>query len=93
MGIICYNDYTMPMVNFADTGSQETGRMKTMISHIPYMFGGTRTDKALAFVDSYFFSRGGGDRPDKANVLLVLTDGKKSPSTAPYPLVLAPLLV
>lgn len=93
MGIICYNYNTIPIVNFADKSSQDPSRMKMMISYIPYMFGSTRTDKALDFANHYFFSNVGGDRPDKTNILLVLTNGKKDPSAASYSAALAPLLV
>jgi len=81
------------MVTFADKGSQDTSRMKTTISHIPYMFGATRTDKALDFANHYFFSMAGGDRPGKANVLLVLTNGKRDSNAMSYSTAIAPLLV
>ena len=37
---------------------------------------GTRTDLALELARDKLFTKAGGDRPDKPNVMLVLTDGK-----------------
>ena len=36
----------------------------------------TRTDLALQMARDELFSKAGGDRPDKPNVMIVLTDGK-----------------
>ena len=36
----------------------------------------TRTDLALKMADDELFTKAGGDRPDKPNVMIVLTDGK-----------------
>ena len=37
----------------------------------------TRTDLALKMADDELFIKAGGDRPDKPNVMIVLTDGKQ----------------
>ena len=36
----------------------------------------TRTDLALIMARDELFTQAGGDRPDKPNVMIVLTDGK-----------------
>ena len=36
----------------------------------------TRTDLALKMADGELFTKAGGDRPNKPNVMIVLTDGK-----------------
>ena len=36
----------------------------------------TRTDMALLMARDEMFTEAGGDRPDKPNVMIVLTDGK-----------------
>ena len=43
--------------------------------------------------NSGLFSSGGGDRADKPNVLVVITDGKTNSGSKPYSSVLAPLIV
>lgn len=56
----------------------QTGPIATVIELIhdlPYLHGGTRTDKALAKAASDLYSPQGGDREGVANVLLVVTDG------------------
>ena len=37
----------------------------------------TRTDLALIMARDEMFTEGGGDRPDKPNVMIVLTDGNQ----------------
>lgn len=53
---------------------------------------GTRTDLALTLANTELFSEQGGDRVDKSNVLVVITDGKTNPQLSqPYSEVLQPL--
>ena len=60
---------------------------------ITYSGGWTRTDKALEMAAQKLFTDAGGDRKDKPNILLVLTDGKTNRGSKPYPEVLRPLQV
>ena len=53
----------------------------------------TRTDKALEMAANKLFTVAGGDRNDKPNILIVLTDGKTNRGSKPYPEVLQPLQV
>jgi hypothetical protein len=39
------------------------------------------------------FTSAGGDRPDKPNILIVFTDGKKSRGSKRYSVVIPPLKV
>ena len=64
-----------------------------LIVRISYTGGGTRTDIALQMANSGLFSSSGGDRGDKRNVLVVITDGKTNRGSKPYSSVLAPLIV
>jgi len=64
-----------------------------LIHDLPYLHGGTRTDKALTKAASDLYSPQGGDREDVVNALLVVTDGRTSYHSEPYNNVLSPLKV
>ena len=55
-----------------------------------YTGGGTRTDRAIEKADRELFER---DRPDKPDVLIVMTDGKTNRGSKKYSDVLKPLHV
>ena len=55
---------------------------------------GTRTDLALEMANTYLLSVEGGERDDKPNILIVITDGRTNTERSkPYPEVLKPLQV
>lgn len=64
-----------------------------VIRAIPYLNGGTRTDKALVKAANDLYSKKGGDRVSVANVLLVVTDGRTNHLSEPYGDALKPLKV
>ncbi|WAR12942.1 CO6A6-like protein, partial [Mya arenaria] len=43
-----------------------------------YISGGTRTDRALKYVEANSFTHAAGDRAGVANILIVMTDGKSN---------------
>ncbi|XP_068717618.1 uncharacterized protein [Montipora capricornis] len=92
VGIIAYNAQAQCVVRFADVNSQTPSAMTSIINRISYTGGGTRTDIALQMANSGLFSSSGGDRGDKRNVLVVITDGKTNRGSKPYSSVLAPLI-
>jgi len=92
VGIIAYQSVTELVVKFADVNSQAPSAMTNIINGIRFTGGGTRTDRALEKADSGLFSSAGGDRGDKPNVLMVITDGRTNRGSKPYPRVLAPLI-
>ena len=49
--------------------------------------------RALEMAANKLFTVAGGDRNDKPNILIVLTDGKTNRGSKPYPEVLQPLQV
>ena len=78
------------MFKFADSKYYDKNALKTKISSEPVRSrdpgytrdpdpGHTRTDVALTKARDELFTVAGGDRPDKPNVMLVLTDGKPNP--------------
>lgn len=93
VGIIAYQSNSYLAVKFGDLQSQNPSAMNAVIDKIGYTGGGTRTDIALEMANSRLFSPVGGDRSDKANVLVVITDGKTNHGSKAYSTVLAPLIV
>ena len=93
LGIIPYNSRAQVSVRFSDVQHQTPDAMARLIRGIPYTSGNTRTDVAIELANSQLFSSSGGDRTDKDNVLIVMTDGKTNHGSKPYKTVLAPLKV
>ena len=93
VGIIAYHSSSSLVVNFANHAAQEPNAMAAKIRGIHYSGGGTRTDKALELANTHLFTNAGGDRADKPNVLILMSDGKTNSGSKPYSQVLAPLLV
>ena len=93
VGIIAYQNSASLIVNFANHAAQDPNAMAAKIKAIHYSGGGTRTDIALQKANSELFTAAAGDRADKPNVLVVMTDGKTNSGSKPYREVLDPLLV
>lgn len=93
VGIIAYESTSHLAVKFSDVHVQTPSAMSGIINNISYTGGGTRTDTALEKANSGLFSSRGGDRGDKPNVLVVITDGKTNPGSKAYSTVLGPLIV
>ena len=93
IGIIPYHSEAQLAVKFADVAHQTPDAMTKLIKGIPYTSGMTRTDVAIELANSQLFTGAGGQRSDKPNVLIVMTDGHTNPESKPYKTVLAPLKV
>ena len=93
VGIIAYHSSASLIVNFANHAAQEPNAMAAKIGSIHYSGGGTRTDEALELASTHLFTSAGGDRADKPNVLIVMSDGKTNSGSKPYSQVVNPLLV
>ncbi len=93
VGIIAYQSSSHLAVKFRDVHAQTPSAMSALIDRIGYTGGGTRTDIALEMANSGLFSSAGGDRGDKPNVLVVITDGKTNHGSKAYSTVLRPLIV
>ena len=46
------------------------------IQNMPYQSGGTHTDTAINYITANSFKAAAGDRPNVANILIVMTDGQ-----------------
>ena len=93
IGIIPYHSDAQVAVKFADVAHQTPDAMTKLIRGIPYTSGMTRTDVAIKLANSQLFTKAGGLRSDKPNVLIVMTDGHTNAGSKPYKTVLAPLKV
>ena len=77
---------------FRFTDAQSIDAIKSKADSLPHIRGGTRTDRALELAAEDFFGwEDSGDRPDKPNVLLVLTDGDTNEGSKPFNQVIPPL--
>ena len=79
-GLITFQGNTATLVfDFAASEFYSKNRLVDKIDKEPTKPAsdwGTRTDLALQMARDQLFTKAGGDRPDRPNVMLVLTDGK-----------------
>ena len=93
-GAVIYSSTAELEFNFADTKYYKVKHLQKTIRKFPYLAEGTRTDLGLERANTDLFSKEGGDRPDKGNVLIVITDGRTNPTKSKsYTDVLLPLQV
>lgn len=92
-GAILYSTTPMLQFSFADSNYYDINRLTSDVKNFPHLSQGTRTDLALSLANTELFTQQGGDRPDKPNVMIVITDGRTNNGSAPYPTVLQPLQV
>lgn len=93
-GVIVFSTTPQLQFSFADKEFYKPKRLRKKIKSLPYLGEGTRTDLALTLANLELFSEQGGDRVDKPDVLIVITDGRTHPVLSqPYPEVLQPLQV
>ena len=91
-GAIVFSSTPELQFSFADKQFYKSKRLRKKIQSFSYLGEGTRTDLALTLANMELFSEQGGDRVDKSNVLVVITDGKTNPQLSqPYADVLQPL--
>lgn len=91
VSVIRYNHKSYLDWDFRSDNAQYLPDLKEAIRKLRYRGGGTRTDKAMEMAASKVFKSSGGSRSYVPHVLLVVTDGKTSPKSKPYSVVLKPL--
>ena len=75
--LITFNKKANLVISFKDLQYHDKDALLTKIASEPIETRrGTRTDLALIMVRDELFTETGGDRPDKPNVMIMLTDGK-----------------
>jgi len=76
-GFITFHNKTNMVFNFANSQYHDKDALLAKIANESIKLEiKTRTDLALIMARDELFSQVGGDRPDKPNVMIVLTDGK-----------------
>ena len=93
VSVIRYNHKSYLDWDFRSNNAQYLPDLKEAIRKLRYKGGGTRTDKAMEMAAAKVFKSSGGSRSYVPHVLVVVTDGKTSPKSKPYPVVLKPLKV
>ncbi|XP_078375647.1 uncharacterized protein LOC144658999 isoform X2 [Oculina patagonica] len=90
MAILLYSWEAHTWHRFTD--AQSINKIRSKANDLPHIRGGTRTDRALELAAEDFFGwEDSGDRPDKPNVLIVLTDGDTNEGSKPFSQVIPPL--
>ena len=81
-GLITFHKHSSLAFNFANSKYYNIDALLKRIAKEPITLKlQTRTDKALKLARDQLFTEAGGDRPDKPNVMIVLTDGKPTQQT------------
>lgn len=93
VALIAYSAYPSLYCWFSSTKCNNLQKVKDKIKNIRYRGGWTRTDRALTLASKVVFIPVHGDRRNVPNALVVFTDGKTSPGSKPYQVVLKPLQV
>ena len=76
-GFITFHSQANMVFTFANKKYHDKGALLKKIASEPIKLQRwTRTDLALAMARDKLFTTAGGDRPDKANVMIVVTDGR-----------------
>ena len=76
-GFITFHEKAQMVFKFADSQYHEKNALLQKIAEEPRKLElYTRTDLALIMARDQLFTEEGGDRPDKPNVMIVLTDGR-----------------
>lgn len=76
-GLVTFNRRAHVEFTFAEEARFTKEQLKEKIKDMPRTLElQTRTDLAMQAARDQLFSPSGGDRPDKPNVMIVLTDGK-----------------
>ncbi|CAH1241297.1 COL6A3 [Branchiostoma lanceolatum] len=80
VGVVQYSDFNNIEFNLNEYATK--AEVLAAIGAITYQRGGTFTGAAIDFVRQDVFTTAGGNRADKPDVLLVLTDGESSDAVA-----------
>ena len=93
VALMVYNIQPTMLVSFNDADKQDPSIIKAILEGVEELKGRTFTDRAIKMAGEVMFTTAGGDRPDKPDVLVILTDGKTNKDSQPYDVVNKPLRV
>ena len=93
LGLMVYNIDPTILVRFDEIDKQYPPVIKDILQRTERLRGKTFTDRAIKMAGEVMFTAAGGDRPDKPDVLVILTDGRTNENSEPYDVVNQPLRV
>ena len=88
-----YNIRSTMLLRFNEADKQNPSVIKGILQRTEKLGRKTFTDIAIKKAGDEMFTAEGGDRPDKQDVLLILTDGRTNKDSQPYENVNQPLRV
>ena len=93
LALMVYNIYPTMLVSFNEADKQNPSVIKGILQGTEKLKGRTFTDRAIKLAGEEMFTVEGGERPDKQDVLVILTDGRTNKDSLPYENVNQPLRV
>lgn len=93
LGLIVFNINAEILVAFKDLDKQNPSVIKNILKNTTKLKGQTFIDRALRKAGEKLFTIANGERANKPDVLIVLTDGRTNPASEPYEDALIPLQV
>ena len=93
LALMVYNIYPTMLVSFNEMDKQNPFVIKGILQITEKLKGKTFTDRAIRMAGEGMFTVAGGDRPDKQDVLVILTDGRTNKASEDYDVVNKPLRV
>lgn len=93
LGLIVYSFKPSVLVRFNEDEKQNIPVINGILKQYTRLGGKTYTDKAINKSATDLFTLEGGERPEKPDILVVLTDGRTNVNSEPYEKVLQPLKV
>ena len=92
--IITFSKKVIVRCKFNDPQCQSPYGTHDLIAEIPEKVSrGTHTDKALIAADRIIYTPENGDRPDAANLVVAITDGRTRKGSLPFNVTVPPLRV
>ncbi|XP_020622801.1 coadhesin-like isoform X3 [Orbicella faveolata] len=91
LALMVYNIHPTMLVSFNEADKQDPSVIKGILQGTQELKGKTFTDRAIKLAGEVMFTTAGGERPDKADVLIILTDGRTNENSEPYDVVNQPL--
>jgi len=93
LALMVYNIHPTMLVSFNEADKQDPSVIKGILQGTEELKGRTFTDRAIKLAGEKMFTTEEGERPDKADVLIILTDGRTNKDSEPYDVVNQPLRV
>ena len=84
LALMVYNFWPKYLVEFNEKDKQNPDVIKGILKQYEKLGGRTYTDRAIESAGTKMFTPEEGDRADKPDILVVLTDGRTNKNSKPY---------